>query len=238
MTAEQIKARSERMKALAFKNNNSPEIKSKMIQGLVTYNKSDLGKKKSSEMGKLTGSQNILCYNGSYKHRRHLQSDKHKLISKLATKAYWKDPEIHKKHSQIMSERNKKDWINGKFNNSKIGYGRSGYFKTKFGEIFYRSSYEKHFLSLIDDFDNIKSLARETIRIPYRENKLFVVDYFINNCTLIEIKPQFKVKLNLENTTEKLNAAKQYCQLNSFNWLLLTEDELFSNKINQIMELL
>lgn len=212
----------------------SPKCTSKINSGLIGYNKSEQGKKKSSENGKLTGTINISKYNGSTKHINFINSKENISRLKNDAKLQWLNPERRLKASLFLSERNRKNWNEGLFKNSKIGYGKSGYQQTKFGLIFYRSSYEKYFLSQLDNFDNIKTLERESIRIPYQD-KTYVPDYLINNSTLIEIKPKFKVDLDLENTNVKIEQAISFCNKNNINWLLLTEEELFSEKLNIIL---
>lgn len=206
---------------------------------LQEYSQSELGKRKSSQLGKIAGPKALLQYNKSEKQKVHLRSDKNKIISKKASELFWSDDSNKLIMSERISKRNLIDWAAGKFKDSKIGYGKSGYVVTKkFGKIFFRSSYEEHFLSLLDNLDSIVDLKRESVRIPYG-TKTFIPDYLINNSIICEIKPSFKIKLDLDNTLNKFEAAKQYCIAAKMKWLVLTEEDLFvSNPITHLSELL
>ena len=110
----------------------------------------------------------------------------------------------------------------------------TGYFESKkFNKsIFFRSSYEKKFLELAEEDENIINLIDAPFRIEYifdGLHKNYVPDFLVetkdNIKKLIEIKPATLVYF--DQNIAKHNAARKYCYVNNIEFEILTEENLF-----------
>jgi hypothetical protein len=87
-----------------------------------------------------------------------------------------------------------------------------------------RSSWEEKFLLANPAF------LYEKVRIPYidmyGESRTYIVDFSDSEGNLYEIKPSSKIG----ECSEKIAAAKMYCEKNNLKFFLVTEKELNENK--------
>ena len=123
-----------------------------------------------------------------------------------------------------------------KHNNKTFSYGISGkYMSTKNKKIFYyRSSYELIAMQIFEQMSNILKYEYETLSIPYEDKKGFihntipdfVVYYTDGSKEIIEVKPEFKIKKDVDNTVLKLDVMKKYAKENGYAFSILTEKEL------------
>lgn len=127
--------------------------------------------------------------------------------------------------------------------NRVIKTGGRGYYNTKHGkykptksdkELIFDSSWEKEFMILTDKDKFIKNIDRPNFKIPYKSKgiiKNYVPDFIINTINnfriVIEIKP--KRLLYKNNNLEKRLAGKLYCRKNNMKYVILTEENLYSN---------
>lgn len=112
----------------------------------------------------------------------------------------------------------------------------------KHDKIIYRSSYERKFISWLENSPTVKYWGSECIKIPYfyvRDQKThsYYPDYFVEmtdgTCLVIEIKPSAQtVKPVNENTWVgkeyiknmcKWKATKEFCDTKGFQFKVLTE---------------
>ena len=133
---------------------------------------------------------------------------------------------------EILSKRNsksvKKSMLNGNHNpysKCKHGWFESKKFNNKF---YYQSSYEEKFLNFCESSDKISSLQRLPFVIPYIDSvgkkRNYFADFLINRMMVIEIKP--KSMLDYNNNKFKIEAGREYCTQNGFEYKLLMEEEL------------
>lgn len=101
------------------------------------------------------------------------------------------------------------------------------------GELkFVRSSWEAYFYILNPD------LSYELIRIPYFDEKTnkarnYITDFCdFNNKIIYEIKPKTKIKDNLK----KIEEAKKWCLLNSYSYVIITQDWIIERYNKKILE--
>lgn len=122
---------------------------------------------------------------------------------------------------------------------------------------FYRSSWELTVMSLLDQHPNVIQWASESIAIPYKNpltGKMhqYIPDFFIvykdksgrERAELIEVKPakeaieekakSKKDKAALLVNTAKWAAAMTFCKKNGIHFRILTENELYIRKGNQL----
>lgn len=122
---------------------------------------------------------------------------------------------------------------------------------------FYRSSWELTVMSLLDQHPNVIHWASESIAIPYKNpltGKMhqYIPDFFIvykdksgrERAELIEVKPakeaiaenakSKKDKAALMVNTAKWAAAMTFCKKNGIHFRILTENELYIRKGNQL----
>lgn len=122
-------------------------------------------------------------------------------------------------------------------------------YKGNVNQIVYRSSWELKYLSMLDRNDEVLSYSSEEVVIPYKFNgkiRRYFVDmiYTTKQGTfLVEIKPhaqtiapvitegkQTKTKLRQVLTwgqnQAKWQAAKKYCELKGWQFIILTEYDL------------
>lgn len=122
---------------------------------------------------------------------------------------------------------------------------------------FYRSSWELTVMSLLDQHPNVIQWASESIAIPYKNpltGKMhqYIPDFFIvyrdksgrERAELVEVKPAKEAiaenarskrdKAALMINTAKWAAAMTFCKKNGINFRILTENELYIRKGNQL----
>lgn len=123
-------------------------------------------------------------------------------------------------------------------------------------KVYYRSLWERKFMKFCDSADNVIEWSSEEIQIPYynsldKKNHRYFVDFWIKTrerdgsikCKLIEIKPfkqtqqpkprSKKTKSYINEVknwvinNHKWNAATAYCKEKNWEFLILTEKQLF-----------
>lgn len=122
---------------------------------------------------------------------------------------------------------------------------------------FYRSSWELTVMTLLDQHPNVINWASESIAIPYRHpltGKVhnYIPDFMIvyqdkngkQRAELVEVKPRKEAiaesakskrdKAALLINTAKWAAAMTWCKKNGFTFRILTEDDLYIRKGNQL----
>ena len=133
-----------------------------------------------------------------------------------------------KKHSKETREKMKKaalkSYKEGRVPDPRSGRGVSGYYKN----FLFRSTYEYAFLKSLEARGiELKDVEYESIRIPYLsdkgESKTYVPDFLIFN-TLVEVKP--KKRLSEKSVKIKIEAARMFCQNNSLEFKVVTEEDL------------
>lgn len=100
---------------------------------------------------------------------------------------------------------------------------------------FYRSSYEKAALLLLDSLKDVLSISVESIMIEYKDKKgvkhHYIPDYLVTTENdfnyIIEVKPNYLVKDEVNQL--KFTAARKYAVKHNMVFLIWTEDILFSN---------
>lgn len=137
----------------------------------------------------------------------------------------WSDPN---------SSYNDKDYLNSQISNLLNSYkGKTfTYESLKGGKCVCRSTWEYKYIIDLDNNPEVMRFESETLRIPY-ENKgsihHYVPDFLVfykDRVELVEIKP-FKL-IDDEINQLKFKSAFQYCLLNGYKFVILTEVELFS----------
>ena len=115
----------------------------------------------------------------------------------------------------------------------------SGLFSSKKsrGKLRYRSSYEKYFMMLLEEDDNVLSFVSEPLGIRYvdaeKNQRTYIPDILIlyadGSTELVEIKPKRMLKAN--NVRRKAAAAQRF--LMKFHpetrFRFVTEDDIFDN---------
>jgi hypothetical protein len=121
------------------------------------------------------------------------------------------------------------------------------------GNIRYRSSWERQFMTFCDTNKAIVKWTSESIRIPYQDPftgkvTTYVPDFLIQyvdkngilHTELIEIKPQNQTVLEKVGTTQrnqsqyiknnaKWAAARAYCKMQGITFRVITEKDMFHN---------
>ena len=179
-------------------------------------------------------------------------------------KAINRDPSIREKISTIRKEwyKNASEEVmklraerlsysisNSEFhkNNSSFKNHEHGHFVTRFGnKAFYRSSWEKQVLEILNNLDFVVALKAELFVIKYEllgANRFTRPDIYIEfdngKIALLEIKPFALIMYR--NNFQKIHAQINYCKQNGFNFRLVTDrfikdKELFLKLIQQIYE--
>jgi DNA-directed RNA polymerase subunit RPC12/RpoP len=111
--------------------------------------------------------------------------------------------------------------VDGKLNN-KIGYNR-GFIETRFGRVYYRSSYELDFIRMCEIDSNIKSLKSEPFRIKMDNDRYYIPDFLVNQFEIVEIKPSRLLNYNMY----KIEQGLKYSKMNGFKYKVVTEKELY-----------
>jgi hypothetical protein len=122
---------------------------------------------------------------------------------------------------------------------------------------FYRSSWELTVMTLLDQHPNVINWASESVSIPYinpltGKRSVYIPDFLIvyqdkhgrKRAELVEVKPAKEAiaenarskrdKAALLINTAKWAAAMQWCKKNGFTFRILTENELYIRKGNQL----
>lgn len=122
---------------------------------------------------------------------------------------------------------------------------------------FYRSSWELTVMTLLDQHPNVINWASESVAIPYinpltGKRSTYIPDFLIvyqdkqgkKRAELVEVKPKKEAiaenarskrdKAALMINTAKWAAAMQWCKKNGFTFRILTEDDLYIRKGNQL----
>ena len=152
----------------------------------------------------------------------------------IATLNVWKRDGYREKQSKLHIEfaKNNPDKISN--GNSSIK-GNIESKKSIKSRLRFDSSWEKDFIVFCNKTDEIISIERTMINIPYKfkeEEHLYFPDFDIilsNNLKLlVEIKPDWKIKLD-EKTRLKIQAGKEFVKNSKiyFDYLLLTNDDLY-----------
>jgi hypothetical protein len=162
---------------------------------------------------------------------------------KVMTKLH-KDPKFMKAHAERSSERMKKLWYEGKFDQLLFySYGNYGWYDSnKAGKIFYRSSLELRLYKLLDLWEDVISYDVEKVRIKYEFNgcyATYIPDIRVwwkgGIIELIEVKPIRKMEdpLNMR----KFKVANDFCDNNAnYEFTVITDenlDMLESTKVKQ-----
>jgi hypothetical protein len=143
---------------------------------------------------------------------------------------------VSESHRKNLSDSISKAYIDGKYNNLSSTYTQGIIILPRLNQVvYYRSSYEKQALLLLDKDINVSSVSVEPLRIPYTTSEGVIRYYipdllvnFIDNATyLIEIKPERLVSQDLNQS--KFIAGKEYADKHNMLFIILTEQELFNN---------
>ena len=127
-----------------------------------------------------------------------------------------------------------KAYLEGRIKNR--GYGKSGHYFSKKNnkELYYRSSYELVAYKILEQLSRVKYYEIEPFRIQYeyRNSKHhtipdILITYIDGGKELIEVKPEYKLKDEKEQT--KLKAMKNYSKENNMLFSIWTEKELKLN---------
>ncbi len=151
-------------------------------------------------------------------------------------KGYVHSEEAKRKMSISQCERNIK-------NPQKVySYGKSGHYYCgiKNEVIYYRSSMELDAIKILSEmmFDgkiiDFKQERKHKIIIPITHTKHYVPDFLIihldNSKEVIEVKPKWKIKYDLDNTVLKIEKAEEFCKLNNMKFSVWDQDILYGEK--------
>jgi hypothetical protein len=107
------------------------------------------------------------------------------------------------------------------------------YHSEKFNcDIFYRSSYEKHFLEFCENNDIITKIDFHLKGIKYiwkNQSHWYFPDFLINEKHLIEIKAKYQLKE--EQTQKKIETGYKFAHENNIKYVVITEIELFGDNL-------
>lgn len=99
--------------------------------------------------------------------------------------------------------------------------------------VWYRSSYERRYIELLELDDNVVAYKAEPMRIPYQFNgitKNYVPDFLITHIDgsqlLVEVKPD--ALTNTQQNLAKQKAAQAWCVANNVTFVTVTEEQLFT----------
>lgn len=158
-------------------------------------------------------------------------------------------PEVRLKHSIATIESNKKPEVIKKKRESRRRYLRDhpnsmpapnrykkGWYESdKFGRFFYRSSYERDFIKILESDSNVICLHKVPF-IPYYnpvESRFrdyypdFLIELSDKSIILVELKPDYQVSDKVVKA--KAKAAKEYCKKLGYKYIILTELDLYKN---------
>jgi hypothetical protein len=115
--------------------------------------------------------------------------------------------------------------------NKRENYQYVGFLNTRFGNIGYRSVYEKIALEVLESNDQILFVETEPFLIPYTFNgreKHCLPDFFITykdgTKKLLEVKSTYYIRMPISQA--KISAMKTYCQTNNIPFELWDEETL------------
>ncbi len=117
----------------------------------------------------------------------------------------------------------------------KTHYG-AGWVETRIGEkVYCRSSYEKAAVNILNSFEDIISIKSEALRIPYEIKgirRYYLPDFLVSTVKgslyLIEVKPANQILE--EKNLIKFNTAIRYAEDHNMEFLIRSEEIVFSNK--------
>lgn len=154
---------------------------------------------------------------------------------------YERTPEIRSKISKSLKHYFKENpqngnkqsdaWANGAYDNVDFKHGIAGHFtslKTK-QTIRFRSLLELCYLLQIEEDNNITSYTYEQIKIHMDNDRIYTPDLFLNNHTLIELKPKKyveRVKGVKEKVAYKKSQAIKYCNKHGYEYKIIYDEDL------------
>jgi len=199
-------------------------------RNMTSYNRSEIGRKNSSEVGKSTGKENIIRYNKSEKHKDDIaKSEKHKASVR-------KNQIICSQHKNTR-EAAGRTWARIAIRRALEGlnYPKTKYFYSKKNDktLYYHSTWELAAFEILERFSAVKSYDRCRFSIPYElegKSHIYIPDVIITyedgNEEVIEVKPSSLI--NHPTNLAKIDSLKRYCSENSLNYSVWTEDRIFS----------
>jgi len=114
--------------------------------------------------------------------------------------------------------------------NHKTGYIECDKFcKNK---IFYRSSYELHFLKLCIEDNNVKYVKSSPFRIKYNDVNHYIPDFLVTLIDESQILFEVKPKRRIPENTSKFNSAIDYCNNHNLKFRIFTEDNIKKLQLN------
>lgn len=198
---------SDKMRNFISKRNQDPEFKRKCKEGSCTE---EIRRIKSDNMRRISKK----CWEDpEYRRRR---SDSAREVQERESKK----PEVIKRKSDLFKRlwSSNSDFVNKAISAPKSHpYGRQSHYQSdKFDQTYYcRSQGESDFIRLCEELDYVTSLSPGSlVRIPYfSENEFhtYIPDFIVNNKYVVEVKYEND---NIENHSDKANAAVEYCKLN------------------------
>jgi DNA-directed RNA polymerase specialized sigma54-like protein len=97
--------------------------------------------------------------------------------------------------------------------------------------MFYRSSYEKRYLEILEEEETVSSFETEPFRLPYMfegSMKNYVPDVLVTKTDgkqyLVEVKPQYLT--DNSQVLAKASAARVWCESNGVEYVIITESDL------------
>lgn len=176
----------------------------------------------------------------SEEHRRNLSISSSKTMKKM-----WSSPEDYPYFHEIMNIHNSNGgtwgyiWRNlERYKDMGLGFSltsKGHYTSIKAGIQKFMSSWELHFMELLDVDIDVKSYKSQPFSIPYFRpdtNKFhryipdFLVEYTDGTKVLVEIKPE--CFLDAELNLLKFEAGRRYAYQNKWEFVILTEEDLFN----------
>ena len=120
-------------------------------------------------------------------------------------------------------------WADGKYKDSKMGRGISGYFTSnKENKTFYfRSLLELNFLILIEEDNNVSTYTVEPFSIKLTDNHHYTPDLLINNQYIIELKPSKHLMYeNEERWNKEITGATEFCNSHNFIFKVIYDTDI------------
>jgi hypothetical protein len=164
-------------------------------------------------------------------HKEWSNKEENKLILSKRSSSAWQNEEYRKHQSEIHKEF-------AKNNPEKVRAGQGGNVLSKKslkGQLRYDSSWEKEFVELLDDIEEVISVERAEFSIPYTIGKEvhnyfpdLVIEFNDKRKFLVEIKANWMIKYDIK-TPEKIKAGKKYVEDNNsifYGYILLKDENL------------
>lgn len=131
--------------------------------------------------------------------------------------------------SQETREKLSKAWADGKYENSPMGRGYSGYFYSikNNKDFYFRSFLELDYLLKLEYDTNIFTYSVEPFQIKLPNNHHYTPDILINNEILVELKP--KDHLNWENEDRwnlEITSAQEYCKKHNYTFKIIYDEDI------------